>query len=80
MQEQRPLNSDGTLRRERARTRGQTFRVSLGVRDCVELERAAAERKLAPEALLSAIGRVVVRDGLINAGLDDLPSDAVRSS
>jgi hypothetical protein len=72
MLEHRLLNADGTLRRPR--TRGRTFRVSLDARLCVELERAAKECGLDPEVLLGAIGRVVVRDGLINAVLDDLPA------
>jgi hypothetical protein len=70
--EQRPLNADGSLRRGRLRTRGQIFRVSLDARLCVELERAAAVRGIDPEVLPYSIGRVVVRDGLINAVLDDL--------
>jgi hypothetical protein len=49
------------------------FRVSLDVQCCRELERAAAARGLGPETLLNSIGRVVVRDGLINAVLDDSP-------
>ena len=73
MQEQQPLNADGTLRRGRPRTRGRMFRVSLDVQCCRELERAAAARGLGPETLLNSIGRVVVRDGLINAVLDDSP-------
>jgi hypothetical protein len=44
-----------------------------------ELERAAAARGPNPKVLLNSIGRVVVRDGLINAVLDDMPSDAMHS-
>lgn len=44
----------------RARTRGRTFRVRFDLKTCYELERAAAVRNLAPEVLLSAIGRTVV--------------------
>jgi hypothetical protein len=73
--EQRPLNPNGTLRRGRRRTRGTVFRVHLDVRGCIELERAAAARGLEPEVLLNSIGRVVVRDGLIDAVLDDWPGD-----
>jgi hypothetical protein len=43
-----------------------------------ELERAAAARGPNPEVLLNSIGRVV-RDGVINAVLDDMPSDAMHS-
>jgi len=59
--------------RGRPRGRGKTFRVGLDLKLCAELERAAAVRGLKPEVLLNSIGRVVVRDGLINAVLDDLP-------
>jgi len=71
--EEPSLNPDGTVRRGRPRIRGRMFRISLDVECCRELERAAAARGLEPEVLLNAIGRVVVRDGLINAVLDDLP-------
>jgi hypothetical protein len=63
--------TDNTPRRGRPRKCGQTFRVSLDAQLCAKLERAAAERKLSPEVVLNAIGRVVVSDGLINAVLDD---------
>ena len=79
MLEQRLLNADGTLRRSRSRRRGKVFRVRLDTRGCIELERAAAVRGVNPEVLLNAIDRVVVRDGLINAVLDDLPSHVTRS-
>jgi hypothetical protein len=59
----------------RARTRGRTFRVRFDLKACYELERAAAVRNLAPEVLLSAIGRTVVHDDLIDAVLDDQPDD-----
>lgn len=36
-------------------------------------------RNMTPEVLLSAIGRTVLRDGLINAVLDGLTSDVARS-
>ena len=67
----RPLNPDGTMRRGRSRMRGKTFRVRLEVRLCAELERAAAVRGLEPETLLNGVGRIIVRDGLIDAVLDD---------
>jgi hypothetical protein len=79
MMEQRPLNADGSPRRGRPRGRGKTFRIGLDVKLCAELEGAAAARGLNPEVLLNSIGRVVVRDGLINAVLDDMPSDAMHS-
>jgi hypothetical protein len=53
----------------------RTFRIGLDVRLCAELERAAAARGLDPEVLLNSIGRVVVRDDLIDAVLDDRSSD-----
>ena len=37
-------------------------------------KRPAAARGVDPEVLINAVGRVVVRDGLINAVLDDLPT------
>jgi hypothetical protein len=68
------MNPDGSPRRGRPRTRGRTFRVSLNIQCCRELERAAAVRGLDPEVLLNSIGRVVVRDRLIDAVLDDIAS------
>ena len=62
-----------SLRRGRRCARGKVFRVSLDLKLCLELERAAAVRGLEPEVLLNAVGRVVVRDHLINAVLDGLP-------
>ena len=54
----------------------QNFRVRLDAWGCIELERAAAARGLEPEVPLNSIGRVVVRDSLIDAVLDDRPGDA----
>jgi hypothetical protein len=70
--EERPLNADGSLRRGRPRVRGRMFRISLDVEYCRELERAAAVRGLDPEVLLNAIGRVVVRERLLDAVLSTI--------
>ena len=60
----------------RPRGRGKTFRVGLGLALCTELERAAAVRGLNPEVLLNRISRIVLRDRLIDAVIDDLPTSS----
>jgi len=59
----------------RVRRRGRRFRVRLNADDCAELDRLAAERHVTPEVLLASIDRVVLRDGLVGAVLDDMCSE-----
>jgi hypothetical protein len=64
----RPLDDP---RRFPAHPRGRWYRIRFDAELCCELERVAAERHVAPEILLNAIGCTVIGDRLVDAVLDD---------
>lgn len=51
--------------------RARSFRVRLGKEDCVRLYDVARARGVLPESLIEALVRIVLRESLVEAVIDD---------
>lgn len=60
--------------------RARTFKVRLSKDDCGRLYAAALQRGVVPDSLLEALIRIVLREGLTDAVIDDEPVAGAASA